>query len=90
MEITYFVDYKLYNGDSQGWAYKTELKTTNADEAIRKYGELIETYYRNAPFTFGCIIVSDMFGNQIEKKTWSSPAEPEPEPEAEAEATTEE
>lgn len=70
MELTYFVSYKLFNGENNGWAYKTELKTTNFEEAERKYGELITTYYGVAPFTFGCIIVEDMFGNQLENKSW--------------------
>ena len=26
LDMTYFVDYRLYNRDNQGWAYKTELE----------------------------------------------------------------
>ena len=75
MENTYFVSFKLFNGENKGWAYKIELKTTDLAEAERKYGELIKTYYGLAPFIFGCIRVEDMFGNEIENKYWSTTPE---------------
>ena len=82
MEMTYFVDWKLYNGDNKGWAYKTELKTTNKDEAVRKYGEMINQYYGKAPYVFGIISMTDMYGNVVDKnqKYWDN-TQPEPEPE---------
>ena len=74
MEMTYFVDYKLYNGDNHGWAYKTELKTTDRDAAVRKYGELISQDYGKAPYTFGNISMTDMYGNVVDgnSKYWDN------------------
>ena len=78
MERTYFCDYKLYNGESQGWAYKTELKTTDKDTAVRKYGEMINQFYAKAPYTFGLISMTDNYGNVIDnnQKFWDN-TEPE-------------
>lgn len=85
LDMTYFVDYKLYNKDNQGWAYKTELKTTDKDAAVRKYGELINQFYGKDPYAFGCITMSDMYGNVTDKnqKYWDNTPAPEPEPNAE-------
>lgn len=69
-ELTYFVSFKLYNGENQGWAYKYELKTTDYAEAVRKFGELEKTYYGTKPFTMGCIMIEDMFGNRLDFKTF--------------------
>lgn len=84
IEMTYFVDWKLYNKDNQGWAYKTELKTTDKDVAVRKYGEMIEQYYGKDPYSFGIISMTDMYGNVVDKnqKFWDN-TQPKPEPEAE-------
>lgn len=80
MEMTYFVDYKLYNGTNGGWAYKTELKTTDKDAAVRKYGELIAQYYGKDPYTFGLVEMTDMYGNIVEnnRKYWDNTPSPEP------------
>lgn len=82
MDMTYFVDYKLYNGDSNAWAYKTDLKTDDKDAAIRKFGALINDYYGKAPYVFGLITMTDMYGNVIEgnQKFWDKTPTPEPEP----------
>ena len=78
MEMTYFVDYKIYNGDNKGWAYKTELKTTDKDAAVRKFGELINQFYGKDPYVFGNITMTDMYGNVVDKnqKFWDN-TEPE-------------
>ena len=80
MERTYFCDYKLYNGEQEAWAYKTELKTTDKAAAVRKYGEMINTYYGKEPFTFGLIQMTDMYGNVVEGNTkfWDLTEESEP------------
>lgn len=85
MEMTYFVDYKIYNGDNKGWAYKTELKTTDRDTAVRKYGELINQYYGKNPYVFGYICMTDMYGNIFDnnQKYWDNTVAPEPEPNTE-------
>lgn len=79
--MTYFCDYKLYNGTNQGWAYKTELKTTDKNAAVRKYGEMINQYYAKEPYTFGLISMTDMYGNVVDKnqKYWdiTEPSESE-------------
>ena len=74
LEMTYFVDYKLYNEDNQGWAYKTELKTTDKDAAVRKFGELLKNDYGTAPYTFGLIQMTDMYGNVVDgnQKFWDN------------------
>ena len=74
MEMTYFVDYKLYNSENQGWAFKTELKTTDYDAAVRKYGELIKNDYGVAPYVFGLIEMTDMYGNVVDNniKFWDN------------------
>lgn len=78
MEMTYFVDYKLYNGTNGGWAYKTELKTTDKDAAVRKYGELVSQYYGKEPYTFGTVAMKDMYENIVDKnsKTWDKTPAP--------------
>lgn len=78
MQMTYFVDYRLYNGTNQGWALKTELRTTNKDDAVRKYGALINDYYAKDPYTFGYIAMTDMYGNVVEgnEKYWDNTPEP--------------
>lgn len=80
MEMTYFCDYKLFNGTNQGWAYKTELKTTDKNAAVRKYGEMINQYYAKEPYTFGLISMTDMYGNVVDKnqKYWDITVQPEP------------
>lgn len=80
MEMTYFVGYKLYNSENQGWAYKTELKTTDKDAAVRKYGEMINQYYGKAPYAFGCVSMTDMYDNVVENNTkfWDNTVAPEP------------
>ena len=80
MEMTYFVDYKLYNKDNQGWAYKTELKTTDKDAAVRKYGELVSQYYGKEPYIFGTVAMNDMYEYIVDKnsKTWDKTPSPEP------------
>jgi len=67
---TYFVDYRLFNGENKGWAYKTELKTTDFDLAMQKYGNLIETYYGKAPFVFGYICIEDENGTRYAKTSF--------------------
>lgn len=85
LDMTYFVDYKIYNKDNQGWAYKTELKTTDKDQAVRKYGALIDNFYAKDPYAFGLISMTDMYGNVVDKnqKYWDNTPAPEPEPNAE-------
>lgn len=82
MDMTYFVDYKLYNGTSKDWAYKTELKTTDKNAAVRKYGELINLYFGKDPYIFGLVEMTDMYGNIVEnnRKYWDNTPSPEPEP----------
>ena len=82
MGMTYFVSFRLWNEGNKGWAYKIDLKTTDKDEAERKFGELIKTYYGVKPFAFGCIEVEDMYGNRIDRKFWDN-RQPEPQPEPE-------
>lgn len=84
LEMTYFVDYKLHNKDNDGWAYKTELKTTDKNAAVRKYGELISQHYGKDPYDFGVISMTNMYGNTVDGniKFWDNTAEPEPEPNA--------
>ena len=80
LDMTYFCDYKLYNGDNEGWAYKTELKTTDKDTAVRKYGEMTNQFYGKAPYTFGCVEMTDMYGNIVDnnRKVWDNTPDPEP------------
>ena len=78
MDLTYFVDYKLYNATSDAWAYKTELKTTDYNAAVRKLGQLTNEYYSKAPYAFGTLTLSDMYGNVLEKKNWDNMPKPEP------------
>lgn len=82
MDMTYFVDYKLYNSDSEGWAYKTDLKTNDKDAAVRKYGSLVNDYYGKAPYAFGLITMTDLYGNVVDnnQKFWDNTPSPEPEP----------
>ena len=82
LDMTYFVEYKLYNGDNKGWAYKTELKTTDKDAAVRKFGELINQFYGKDPYVFGNITMTDMYCNIVDgnKKYWDNTPTPEPEP----------
>lgn len=82
MEMTYFVDYKLYNGDNGGWAYKTELKTTDKDAAVRKYGDLINQYYGKTPYVYGVISMTNMYGDVVDgnKKFWDNTPAPESAP----------
>ena len=74
LEMTYFVDWKLYNKDNEGWAYKTELKTTDKNAAVRKYGEMINQYYGKAPYSFGYVAMTDMYGKVVEnnEKFWDT------------------
>lgn len=81
MELTYFVNYKLYNDTNKGWAYKTELKTTDYNTAVRKFGELVSQYYGKDPYVFGTISLTDMYEHVLDVKTWEPLPEPSPEPE---------
>lgn len=76
IDTTYFVDYKLYNGTNQGWAMKTELKTKDVNEAIRKFGALVNDYYAKEPYTFGLITMSDTNGNINDSKRWDNTPDP--------------
>ena len=74
IDMTYFVDWKLHNKTNGGWAYKTELKTTDKDAAVRKYGEMINQYYGKDPYDFGLITMTDIYGNIVDKnqKYWDN------------------
>ena len=80
LTMTYFVDYKLHNKDNDGWAFKTELKTTDKDAAVRKYGDLISKDYGTDPYDFGLISMTDMYGNVVDRnqKYWDNTPQPEP------------
>ena len=80
MVKTYFCDYKLHNGTNDGWAYNTELKTTDKAAAVRKYGEMIKQYYAKDPYDYGLIQMIDMLGNVVDnnQKIWDMTADPEP------------
>ena len=78
MELTYFVEHKLYNGTNGGWSYKTELKTTDYDTAVRKLGELVSSFYGKDPYTFGTLTLVDMYGNVKKKENWDNTPKPEP------------
>lgn len=80
LDMTYFCDWKLYNGTNEGWAYKTELKTTDKAAAVRKFGEMINQYYGKDPYTFGLITMTDMYGNVVDHniKVWDNTPTPEP------------
>lgn len=85
MEMTYFCDYKLYNATNGGWAYKTELKTTDRNTAVRKFGEMVSQYYGKDPYAFGLVEMTDMYGNVVDnnQKFWDNTPQPEPGPEPE-------
>ena len=68
-------DYKRHNASTNAWAYKTELGTTNEDEAEKKYHALLAEYIGSETFDFVCVTFSDMFGNKIESKCWQKDAE---------------
>lgn len=86
---TYFVTFRLFNGENRGWAFKEE-KIGDFALAIQKYGELVKTYYGKNPFVFGYIKVEDERGNRFEQIEWGevnpSP-QPEPTPEVVEEVT---
>lgn len=77
---TYFVDYKLHNKENDGWAFKTELKTTDKGTAVRKYGELINQFYGKDPYDFGNIQMTDVYGNVVEnnQKFWDNTPDENP------------
>ena len=79
MNTTYFVTYKLFNGDSSGWAYKIELKTEDHDVALRKYHELLSTYIGKAPYTFVSVAMTDQRDNILESEYWPKSVQVEPE-----------
>lgn len=83
MEMTYFVTDYLFNGDNKGWSYKIELKTNDLETAKRKYHELLAMYIGKAPFTHVCVVLEDMYGNQLYRENWDKAVEPEPQPEPE-------
>lgn len=74
---TYFVTFRLYNGDNKGWAFKEE-KFDDESVAMHKYGNLIETYYKKNPFTFGYIVVEDESGNKYAQIGWGKIPSVEP------------
>lgn len=58
---TYFVIFRLFNGENKGWAYKEE-KVDDFNVAMQKYGNLIETYFGKAPFVYGYLALEDNEG----------------------------
>lgn len=70
MDNMYFVDYKRHNATTNAWTYKTELGTTNKDEAIKKFHALMGEYIGGETFDFVCVTVSDMYGNPIMDEYW--------------------
>lgn len=72
-EMTYFVTYKLYNGDSKGWAYKFELKTTDRDAAERKFHELLSTYIGKEPYTVVSVELTNHKDEPLMQRTWEKP-----------------
>ena len=85
MENTYFVTYKLFNGETNGWAYKFELKTNDLEQAKRKYHELLSTYIDKYPYTHISIALTDAFDNVLMKEYWQKEI---PQPEEELEEVT--
>lgn len=68
---TYFVEFRLFNGENGGWAFKEE-KFEDFNSAIQKYGTLINQYYGKAPFIFGLIKVEDESGFVAEHIKWGN------------------
>lgn len=88
--MEFFVDFKLHNSENDGWAFKTVMHTDNYDEALKRYHTECATYIATNPFDHCLIILSDKFGNILDKTVWTAPApEPKPEPEPEPEETEE-
>jgi len=80
---TYFVTFRLFNGDNNGWAFKEE-KIEDYSVAIQKYGSLINQYFEKAPFVFGMIKVDDESGNRYQQIIWGEVPTPNVEPEEES------
>lgn len=72
MENTYFVSYKLFNAQTDGWAYKFELKTNDIDAAKRKYHELLATYIGKAPYAHVSIALTDGDDNILYHESWDA------------------
>lgn len=68
---TYFVTFRLFNGDNKGWAFKEE-KVENYSDAIQKYGSFINQYFGKNPFVFGYISVEDESGSRYQQISWGS------------------
>lgn len=66
---TYFVTFRLFNGENNGWAFKEE-KVEDYSLAVRKYGSLIDQYFEKAPFVFGYICVEDESGARYQQISW--------------------
>ena len=69
---TYFVTFRLFNGENSGWAFKEE-KVEDFSLAIQKYGSLINQYFEKTPFVFGMIKVEDERGNRYQYIEWGEP-----------------
>ena len=89
METRYFVDYKLHNVTSDGWAFKTTKNTTDLAEAKKDYHLQLSQYIGSTVFDFVQVTLSDMYGNKIMSEYWQKPVEPTPEPEPTTDTTDE-
>lgn len=70
MQTEYFVDFKIYNSKNKGWAFKTTSHSTSLKAAKKDYYTQLSTYVDSEEFTFGTVVLSDMYGNVIMSDTW--------------------
>lgn len=74
MEI-YTVAYLRHNKSTGGLAYKSELATSDRDEAKEKYYKLQGEYFRNPTFDFVEVYIIDGYGNVVLHDTWDEKKE---------------
>lgn len=59
--MEYFVDFKIHNSENDGWAFKTELHTSDYKVAKKKFFAVCEQY-ENTTFDKGIITLTDEKG----------------------------
>lgn len=66
----YFVTYNRHNATTDGWAYKTELKTESLDEAKKKWHQLMSENMDTTTFDHVAVMIHDAYNRIIEHDEW--------------------
>lgn len=83
METKFFVDYTVHNKKTGAWAHSSSGSYDDIISAQRKWGSEIDRLFGSADFDFVSVVVTNIYGDTLNKLSTDTRVAPEPEPEPE-------